>query len=119
MEGLLSDDDGNIAAAMSDAGAFIYLETLDNAAFGAASTVTPKFISHSDLASQWTDTRGGPAYFAYSTNYLIDTDNAVIMDLETTRPIRQAEVGAVKTMIDRVKKVHGLKLSSGLSLHSI
>ncbi len=31
-----------------------YLETLDDAAIGAASPVTPKFISHSDPASQWT-----------------------------------------------------------------
>jgi transposase len=85
-----------------------YLETLDEAAFGAASSVTSKFISHSDPASQWTGARGGPAYFAYSTNYLIDTDNAVIMDVEATRSIRQAEVGAVKTMIDRVQKVHDL-----------
>ena len=85
-----------------------YLETLDDAAFGAASPVTPKFISHSDPASQWTGARGGPAYFAYSTNCLIDTNNAVIMDVEATRSIRQAEVGAVKTMIDRVQKVHDL-----------
>jgi len=85
-----------------------YLETLDDAAFGAASPVVPKFISHSDPASQWTGARGGPAYFAYSTNYLIDTDNAVIMDVEATRSIRQAEVGAVKIMIDRVQKVHDL-----------
>jgi len=85
-----------------------YLETLDDAAFGAASPVIPKFISHSDPASQWTGARGGPAYFAYFTNYLIDTDNAVIMDVEATRSIRQAEVGAVKTMIDRVQKMHNL-----------
>ena len=85
-----------------------YLDTLDDAAFGAASPVTPKFISHSDPASQWTGARGGPAYFAYSTNYLLDTDNAVIMDVEPTRSIRQAEVGAVKIMIDRVQKVHDL-----------
>jgi hypothetical protein len=31
-----------------------YLATLDNAAFGAASPVTPKFISRSDPAAQWT-----------------------------------------------------------------
>ncbi|MBO1257122.1 transposase [Alteromonas sp. 5E99-2] len=86
-----------------------YLDTLDDAAFGAASPVVPKFISHSDPASQWTGARGGPAYFAYSTNYLIDTDNAVILDVEPTRSIRQAEVGAVKTMIDRVRKTHDLK----------
>ena len=79
-----------------------YLETLDDAAFGAASTVKPKFTSHSDPASQWTGAWGGPAYFAYSANYLIDTDNAVILDVEATRSIRQAELGAVQAMVDRV-----------------
>lgn len=39
-----------------------YLETLDDAAFGAASPVVPKFISHSDPASQWSGARGGPAF---------------------------------------------------------
>lgn len=59
-----------------------YLETLDEAAFGAATPVQPKFTSHSDPASQWTAARKGPAFFAYSNNYLIDTDNAVILDVE-------------------------------------
>jgi hypothetical protein len=31
-----------------------YLATLDDAAFGAASDVTPKFVSPSDPAAQWT-----------------------------------------------------------------
>ena len=44
-----------------------YLDTLDEAAFGAASEVQPKFTSHSDPASQWTAARIGPAFFAYST----------------------------------------------------
>lgn len=85
-----------------------YLDTLDDAAFGAASPVDPKFTSHSDPASQWTGARGGPAYFAYSTNYLIDTDNGVILDVEATRSIRQAEVGSVQTMIDRVNDTFGI-----------
>lgn len=85
-----------------------YLETLDDAAFGAASPVKPKFTSHADPASQWTGARGGPAYFAYSANYLIDTDNAVILDIEATRSIRQAEVGAVQTMVDRVSETFDL-----------
>ena len=42
-----------------------YLETLDDAAFGAATPVQPKFTSHSDPASQWTAARKGPAYFVY------------------------------------------------------
>lgn len=79
-----------------------YLSTLDDAAFGAASPVVPKFISPSDPASQWTGARKGPAFFAYANNYLIDTDNAIIVDVEASRAIRQAEVGAACTMIDRV-----------------
>jgi transposase len=86
-----------------------YLDTLDDAAFGAATPVKPKFTSHSDPASQWTAARKGPAYFAYSANYLIDTDNAVILDVEATRSVRQAEVGAARTMIDRVAKSFNLK----------
>lgn len=80
-----------------------YLDTLDAAAFGAASEVQPKFTSHSDPASQWTAARKGPAFFSYSDNYLIDTDHGVIVDVEATRSIRQAEVGSTKTMLKRVK----------------
>jgi len=79
-----------------------YLDALDDAAFGAATTVEPKFTSHSDPSSQWTAARKGPAFFAYSTNYLIDTDYSVIVDVEATRSIRQAEVGSVRTMLGRV-----------------
>src|SRR5205807_6567539 len=45
-----------------------YLATLDDAAFGAASEVTPKFISPSDPAAQWTGAMRGPAVFAYADN---------------------------------------------------
>jgi transposase len=86
-----------------------YLETLDDAAFGAASTTIPKFISPSDPAAQWTGALRGPAFFAYATNYLIDTKNAVIVDVEASRAIRQAEVGAARTMIDRVADRFNLK----------
>lgn len=86
-----------------------YLANLDDAAFGAASEVVPKFISPSDPAAQWTGAHKGPAFFAYATNYLIDTEHAVIVDVEATRAIRQAEVGAARTMIDRVAERFGLK----------
>jgi hypothetical protein len=49
-----------------------YLATLEDAAFGAASEVTPKFVSPSDPAAQWTGAMRGPAFFAYANNYLID-----------------------------------------------
>lgn len=86
-----------------------YLGKLDDAAYGAASEVTPKFISSTDPAAQWTGALKGPAFFAYATNYLIDTDNAVILDVEATRAIRQAEVGASRTMLDRVEERWGIK----------
>ena len=81
-----------------------YVASLDDAAFGAASSKQPKFVSPSDPAAQWTGAQRGPAFFAYATNYLIDTDNAVIVDVEATRAIRQAEVGAARTMIERTKE---------------
>ena len=81
-----------------------YLATLDDAAFGAASDVTPKFVSPSDPAAQWTGAMRGPAFFAYADNYLIDVKFGIIMDVEASRAIRQAEVGAAKTMIERTEE---------------
>ena len=89
-----------------------YLATLDDATFGAASEVTPKFISPSDPAAQWTGAHKGHAFFAYATNYLIDTDHAIILDVEASRAIRQAEVGASRTMLDRTAERFGLKPQS-------
>jgi len=78
-----------------------YLGVLDDAAFGAATPVTPKFISPADPAARWTGAHGGQAFFAYSANYLVDTDHAIIVDVEATTAIRQAEVTAAKRMIER------------------
>ena len=86
-----------------------YLATLDDAAFGAASEVTPKFVSPSDPAAQWTGAMRGPAFFAYADNYLIDVKFGIIMDVEASRAIRQAEVGAAKTMIERTEERFGIK----------
>jgi transposase len=86
-----------------------YLATLDDAAFGAASEVTPKFISPSDPAAQWTGAMRGPAFFAYADNYLIDVKFGIIVDVEASRAIRQAEVGAAKTMIERTEQRFDIK----------
>ena len=88
-----------------------YLDTLEDAAWGAASEVAPKFISRSDPASQWTGAHKGHAFFAYADNYLIDLKAAIILDVEPTRAIRQAEGGAAKTMIDRTEACFGLSRS--------
>jgi hypothetical protein len=81
---------------------------LDDAAFGAPTPVTPKFISPADPASRWTGANKGLAFFAYSTNYLIDLDHAVIVDVEPSTAVRQAEATAARTMIERVNERHDL-----------
>jgi hypothetical protein len=86
-----------------------YLATLDDTAWGAATDVVPKFVSPSDPAARWTGAQKGPAFFAYSDNYLIDVKFGVIVDVEASRAIRQAEVGAARTMIERTEERFGLK----------
>ena len=53
-------------------------------------------MSPADPAARWTGAHGGQAFFAYSTNYLIDVANAIIVDVEAT-----TEVLAAKRMIER------------------
>jgi transposase len=86
-----------------------YLATLDDPAYGAASNVTPKFVSPSDPAAQWTGALRNAAFFAYANNYLIDVKFGIIMDVEASRAIRQAEVGASQTMIERTEACFGIK----------
>jgi transposase len=85
-----------------------YLAVLDEAAFGGATPVVPKFISAADPASRWTGANGGLAFFAYCTNYLIDLKHAVIMDVEATTAVRQAEVTAQRVMLDRTRERFGI-----------
>jgi IS5 family transposase len=78
-----------------------YLSVLDAAAFSGATPVEPKAISPTDPAARYTAAADKGAVYAYSDNYLIDLKHAVIMDVEATTAIRQAEVGAAKAMLDR------------------
>src|SRR6201982_3986550 len=86
-----------------------YLATLDDPAYGSASDVTPKFVSPSDPAAQWTGALRNAAFFAYANNYLIDVKCGIIMDVEASRAIRQGEVGASQTMIERTKARFDIK----------
>jgi hypothetical protein len=85
-----------------------YLETLDDAAFGAAAPVQPKVLSPTDPAARFTGAKKTVSFFAYSTNYMVDLENAIIVDVEATVPIRQAEVGAALYMVTRVRDKFGL-----------
>jgi transposase len=69
----------------------------------------PKNVSLIDPAARWTAAPGGPAFFAYSTNYLIDLEAGVIVDVEATPAHQTQEVESTKTMIDRTEARFGLK----------
>jgi hypothetical protein len=62
-----------------------------------------------DPAAQWTAAPGGPAFYAYSTNYLVDIKAGVIVDVEATPAYRTEEINATRTMVDRVEKRFEIK----------
>ena len=66
-------------------------------------------LSPTDPAASYTAAPGGPAFYAYSTNYLIDTDHGIIMDVEPSTANRTPEVETTKTMINRVEDRFGIK----------
>src|SRR5215212_6502891 len=80
-----------------------YFAVLDDAAFGAATPVVPSRMSPTDPSAH-----GGQAQFCYATNYLIDVANAVIVDVEASTAVRQAELTAAKRMIERAHDDLGL-----------
>jgi transposase len=69
----------------------------------------PRLVSPTDPAARWTAAPGGPAFYAYSTNYLIDLRAGVIVDVEATPAYRTQEVDATRIMIDRVEQRFQLK----------
>jgi transposase len=71
--------------------------------------VTPSNISLTDPAARWTAAPGGPAFYAYSTNYLVDVHAGVIVDVEATPAYRIEETEATKTMVERVEDRFGIK----------
>jgi transposase len=83
-----------------------YLEGID--AEGRPETLR-KNISVTDPAAEWTCAPGGPAFFAYSTNYLVDVRAGVIVDVEATSAHRTQEVDATRIMIDRVERRFAIK----------
>jgi hypothetical protein len=69
----------------------------------------PKSVSLTDPAARYTAAPGGPAFYAYSTNYLVDVEAGIIVDVEATAAFRTEEVNATRTMIDRVEERFDLK----------
>jgi transposase len=69
----------------------------------------PKVISLSDPCSAWTAKANKRVLFGYGLNYLIDIENAVIVDVEATPARTYDEVAAARTMIERAEQRMGLK----------
>ena len=70
---------------------------------------TPKVISPSDPSSAWTAKANKRVQFGYGLNYLVDVENAVIVDVEATPARTYDEVAATKVMIDRTRQCFDLK----------
>jgi transposase len=68
-----------------------------------------KNVSLTDPSASWTAAPGGPAFYAYSTNYLIDLHAGIIVDVEATPAHRTQEVESTKKMINRVEERFGMK----------
>jgi len=69
----------------------------------------PKVISPTDPCSAWTAKANKRVQFGYGLNYMIDTEHAVIVDVEATPARTYDEVATTRTMIDRTEKAFGLK----------
>ena len=72
------------------------------------SDITSKAISLTDPAASWTAAPGGPAFYAYSTNYLIDLKAGIIVDVEASAVNSAQEVQATQTMLARVEEKFGM-----------
>ena len=82
-----------------------YLAALDQAEL---ETSTPKNISLTDPAARWS-AACGPAFYAYSANYLVDIAAGIVVDVEATPAYKTDEIKATRTMIDRVETRFDLK----------
>jgi len=69
----------------------------------------PKAISPVDPSAAWTTRGRHKVMFAYSLNYLIDLEQAVIVDVEATPTRISKEVDATETMLDRTEERFALK----------
>lgn len=68
----------------------------------------PKYISETDPEAAWS-LKDGPGRFSYETNYLIDTDHAIIVDVEATPARLSQEIIAAKTMLVRSAERHDFR----------
>ena len=86
-----------------------YLAALDSEDGPTNPERAPKALSPTDPCAAWTTRGRHKVMFGYSLNYLIDMDNAVIVDVEATPTRISKEVDATETMIERTQNRFALK----------
>lgn len=84
-----------------------YLDALDEAS--PTRSKSTKAVSSTDPSASWTAATGDRAFYAYSTNYLIDLKTGIVVDVKASAVSKAAEVAVTKTMLDRVEQTFGLK----------
>ncbi len=86
-----------------------YIEALESENSPLNPNQKPKAMSPTDPTSAWTTRGRHKVMFGYSLNYLIDMENAVIVDVEATPTRLSKEVEATETMLGRTEDRFGLK----------
>ena len=86
-----------------------YLAALDGVDTPTNPERAPKAVSPTDPCAAWTTRGRHKVMFGYSLNYLIDMDQAIIVDVEATPTRISKEVAAAETMVERTEKRFALK----------
>ena len=86
-----------------------YLAALDGENAPTNPERAPKALSPTDPCAAWTTRSRHKVMFGYSLNYLIDMDQAIIVDVEATPTRISKEVAAAETMVERTQERFDLK----------
>jgi len=86
-----------------------YLAALDGEQSPTNPERAPRALSPTDPCAAWTTRGRHKVMFGYSLNYLIDTTNAIVVDVEATPTRITKEVDATGTMIERTEERFDLK----------
>jgi hypothetical protein len=86
-----------------------YLQALD--ASNPAHEGGAKYLSPTDPAAAW-NTKEGRGRFGYFNNYLVDTDHAIIVDVEATLARIAQEIKATKS-VERCHSQRSMGISAG------
>ena len=113
--GLIAGDACSVDGSFSEADAGAARRLVDpgraEAHVGAGGRLLSAVRSPADPDATWAS-KGGPARFAYYTNYLLDNARGVIVDVEATPALYSTESVAACTMVARTRATFGLTITA-------